>query len=197
MYDPYRGEVPAYLVPAIIPINRQTMKNSNPSLPALVLHFPDLICLNHKKPGPMIQRVRGMRTKPNPKVTPMARPICPPRAIAPDSVFSPTRERISERMKATTSSITAAPSKAVPNLLRLMSNPKEGPERSVRTVPREVEERAAPAANEWSKGKLNIGVRRNERAMGTRRPLSAIHVERGRRPVRVDNEVALSVKANG
>jgi hypothetical protein len=32
-------------------------------------------------------------------------------------------------------------------------------------------------------------VRRKERAMGTRRPLRAIHVERGRRPVRVDNEV--------
>lgn len=97
--------------------------------------------------------------------------------------------RISERINATTSSMTAAPNRAVPSLVLRISSPIVGAANRVSTVPSDVDERAEPAANAWRRGNENMGVKRNERAMGVRRPVSAIPVERGKRAVKVDNEV--------
>jgi hypothetical protein len=130
-----------------------------------------------------------METNPIPKVTPMVRPICPPNEAAEEAVFSPTVLRISDRMKATTSSITAAPSRAVPSFVRLTSKPTLELTRRVSTVPREVEESAAPAAKEWRRGKDASGVRMKLSAMGVRSPVRATHVDSGRSAVRVESDV--------
>ena len=49
----------------------------------------------------------------------------------------------------------------------------------MRIVPRDVDDRAAPAAKEWMRGKPNAGVRMKERAMGVSRPVRATQMDRG------------------